>query len=129
MSGAAAQKSRAGWARQEAGRKNLISYNINKKHEVVKDQIIRMRQRLNLEIEDWRRFAIFTARVFLDFAPAEIRARFTGRPSETPREAADLAETFLLLYTLAEDKAKAADAQYSLEELWQAAIKLAGVAV
>jgi hypothetical protein len=127
MSGAET-KSRAGWARQEAGRKNLISYNINKKHEVVKDQIIRMRQRHYLEIEDWRRFAIFIARFFLEYAPPEVRARFMGPPSETPRETVDLAETFLLLYTLAEDKAKAADAPYSLEELWQAAIKLAGVA-
>jgi len=106
----------------------LSVYSISKKHQAVKDQIIRMRQRLNLEIEDWRRFAIFTARVFLDFAPPEIRARFMGPPSDTPRETIDLAETFLLLYAMAEDMAKAADAPYSLEELWQAAIKLAGVA-
>jgi len=107
----------------------LTPYSIIKKQKAVKVQIIRMRQRLNLEIEDWRRFAIFTARVFLDYAPPEVRVKFTGAPDDTPREAADLAETFLLLYALAEDKAKAADAPYSLEELWQAAIKLAGVAV
>jgi len=105
----------------------LSVYSISKKHEVVKDQIIRMRQRLNLEIEDWRRFAIFTARVFLNFAPAEIRARFTGRPSETPREVVELCETFLLLYAIAEDKAKATDTKYSLIDIWQAAVQLAGV--
>lgn len=89
-------------------------------------QIIRMRQRLNLEIGDWRRFAIFIARLFLEYAPIEVRVKFTGRPSETPREIIELSETFLLLYALAEDKATATDIKYSLTALWQAAVQLAG---
>jgi len=125
MSGAQIKNPPAGGGLQ-AEQIALSVYSISKKHQAVKDQIIRMRQRLNLEIEDWRRFAIFIARLFLEYAPIEVRIKFTGAPSETPREAADLAETFLLLYALAEDKATATDTKYSLTEIWRAAVRLAG---
>ncbi len=128
MSGAEI-KNRAGGARLDAGQKSLSICNIYNKRNAVKSKVIKLRQSWHLEIAEFQRFAIFTARVFLDYAPPEVRVKFTGAPDDTPREAADLAETFLLLYALAEDKAKAADAPYSWEELWQAAIKLAGVAV
>jgi hypothetical protein len=107
----------------------LTSYSIIKKQQAIKGKIIHLRQSWHLEIADFQRFAIFTARVFLDYAPPEVRVKFTGAPDDTPRETIELAETFLLLYAIAEDLATAADAPYSLEELWQAAIKLAGVAV
>jgi len=37
-----------------------------------------------------------------------------------------LAETFLLLYGMAEDKAQAIDSAYSLADLWTAAVSLVG---
>jgi hypothetical protein len=124
MSGA--DKNARGQGGLEAGRKNLISYNISKKQLTIKSKIIHLRQRWNLEIADFDRFAIFIARFFLDYAPIDVRARFMGAPGNTPRETVDLAETFLLLYALAEDKATATDTKYSLTEIWRAAVQLAG---
>ena len=110
----------------EAGQKGLSSYSINKKKLTIKSKIIRLRQSWHLEIADFERFAIFVSRLFLDFAPIEVRARFIGPPSDTPREISELTETFLLLYALAEDKATATDTKYSLTEIWRAAVQLAG---
>ncbi len=112
---------------QDAGvEKSLSICIINNKRNAVKAKVIKLRQSWHLQIEDFDRFATFIARFFLDFAPPEIRVRFMGPPSETPREIIELSETFLLLYVLAEDKATATDIKYSLTALWQAAVQLAG---
>jgi hypothetical protein len=124
MSGA--DKNARGQGGLEAGRKNLLSYNINKKQLTIKSKIIHLRQSWHLEIADFDRFAIFIARLFLEYAPVEARVKFTGAPSDTPRETIDLAENFILLYSTAEEQSKVTNAKYSLTALWQAAVQLAG---
>ncbi|HOR91515.1 MAG TPA: hypothetical protein PK940_04595 [Rectinema sp.] len=122
----AASKNPADGAGQEAGHENLSVYNVNNKASLVKARIVRLRQTWHLQISDFQCFATFIARLFLEYAPIEVRVQFLGAPSETPHKTVALAETFLLLYTLAEDKATSAGAKYSLAEIWQAAIQLAG---
>jgi hypothetical protein len=112
---------------QDAGvEKSLYIFIINNKRNAVKAKVIKLRQSWHLQIEDFDRFATFIARLFLDFAPPEIRARFMGAPSAIPREATDLAEILLLLYVTAEEQNKVTDAKYSLTALWQVAVQLAG---
>jgi hypothetical protein len=110
----------------DAGVKSLSNCIVSNKQIAVKAKIIHLQQAWNLEIAEFQRFAIFVSRLYLEYAPPEIRGRFMGPPSETPHETIELAEIFLLLYGTAEDKAKASDAAYSLCDLWQAAVQLAG---
>lgn len=125
MTAAGKNKARFGGG-LDAGSKKVSIYNVNNKSNSVKARVIRLRQSWHLEIADFQCFAIFICRSFLEYAPPEIRARFMGPPSQTPCEIIELAEVFLLLYSIAEDKATATGTKYSLIELWQAAIQLAG---
>ena len=88
--------------------------------------IIKMRQSLNLDREEWRNWAIFLARFHLDAAPDKVRGQFTGTPSKTSSEAVELAEIFALLYVKTEDTAQAVKLQYSLSTLWSAALHVQG---
>ena len=110
----------------EVGQEGLSVFNIYNKRNEVKSKVIKLRQSWYLQIEDFDRFAVFIARLFLEFAPPEIRAKFMGAPSAIPRETMDLAEILLLLYVTAEDMATAIDTKYSLTEIWRAAVQLAG---
>jgi hypothetical protein len=87
-------------------------------------EIIRLRRTLHLDYETWRRWTLFSARLFLQFAPLEVRPLFLGAPSHVLPEATELAEAFALLRAQAEDGAEAAEVQYSLAELWKEAVKL-----
>lgn len=116
----------AGRGIAEAGRESLSAYNVNNKANSVKARIVRLRQSWHLQISDFQRFAVFITRQFLEYAPPDVRVQFMGAPSKTPHKTVELAEIFLLLYSIAEDKATAVNSAYSLTDVWQAAIQLAG---
>lgn len=90
----------------------------------VTQAIVKTRQSLHLDREEWRNWAFFLARFFLYAAPDNIRTQFTGALSMTPPDAGELAETFALLYTKAEDRAKAANVRYSVVDLWTQTLRL-----
>jgi hypothetical protein len=87
-------------------------------------EIIRLRRTLHLDYETWRRWTVFTARLFLEFAPLEVRPLFLGAPSHVSPEAVEVAEAFALLRAKAEDGAEAAEVKYSLAKLWEKALNL-----
>jgi len=123
---AAAQKNPPQAGGQDEGQNSLSVYSISNKQKAVKSRIIRLRQSWHLEIADFQSFAIFIARLYLEYAPPDVRAQFMGAPSQTPHKTVELAETFLLLYGTAEEQVKITEGQYSLTDLWSAAIQLAG---
>jgi hypothetical protein len=90
----------------------------------VTQAIVKMRQSLHIDREEWRNLALFLARFFLYAAPDNIRVQFTGRPSMTTPDALELSELFAILYVRAEDEAKAAGLNYSPSDLWAQALRL-----
>lgn len=90
----------------------------------IQHAIIQTRQSLHLDPEQWQCWSIFLARFFLFAAPAYVRVRFAGIPSQTPAEARELAEIFALLYARAEDRAQATRTKYRIADLWSAALQL-----
>ncbi|GAB6276036.1 MAG: hypothetical protein SAMD01599839_05760 [Rectinema sp.] len=87
-------------------------------------EIIRLRRTLHLDYETWRRWTLFSARLFLQFAPLEVRPLFLGAPSHVSPEAVEVAEAFALLRAKAEDKTEVTEVRYSLAELWKEAVEL-----
>jgi hypothetical protein len=90
----------------------------------VKNEVIRARQGMHLDQETWRKWSVFLVRLYLDSAPNKIRAQFTGSPSSTPQEAAELAEVFAMLQAKVEDRSLAAHVQYLGADLWREAVRL-----
>lgn len=86
--------------------------------------IQKFRESRNLDKVVWQNYAIFCARLHIEAAPDAIRAQFTGLLSNTPPESRELAEIFTLLLTRAEDRARAANLQYSMVDLWATALRL-----
>jgi hypothetical protein len=120
---AAKLKEPAGWAGYIQGtlyRENSISQNVH----TVNSAIVKTRARLHLDPQQWKRFAIFNARLALDDAPPEVRQLFLGKPSATPKDALLLAEVFTTLVVRAEDAATATNATYTYADLWARALEV-----
>ncbi|MGYP001002421287 len=69
----------AGHGQEAIYRKNDISQKLH----TVNSAILKTREKLHLDCEQWRRFSVFCARLALDDAPPEVRVQFTGKPSAT----------------------------------------------
>ena len=92
----------------------------------VRQAIIKTRESMHIDRDLWQNWAIWLARHYLDYAPEEARAQLMGPPSRTSPETRNLVETFAMLYMRAEDRAQAANVQYSLVDLWATARRLQG---
>jgi len=85
--------------------------------------IIKTRQSLNLDRDEWQNWTICLARLYLNAAPEEARLQFMGPSSDISPQAKELAEVFAMLFARAEDKAVVVGLPYSMVNLWLTAIQ------